>query len=322
MALTAGSRLGFGAGELSNLGIVVTEIATNAVRHATGGQLILRTLASGERSGVEVLCIDRGPGMANVAECLHDGFSTGGTMGTGLGAVRRLAEDFDVFSAVESGTVVLARLWSAGEKVSDGGPRIATICLPVDGETDCGDGWAFSTMESRTVLLSVDGLGHGVLAADAARAAIRIFSANATRPAGEILGLLHQGLPGTRGAAAAVTEIDQGRRVVRFAGIGNIAGWIVTDKATRAMVSHNGIVGHQARRIQEFEYPLPPDATVVTHTDGLANRWRTDRYPGLLRRDPAILAGVLYRDFVRARDDTSILVCRPGVPVMPTALQQ
>lgn len=311
MALSAGARAGLGDGELSNLGIVVTEIATNAVRYATGGQLILRTLELTGRSGIELLCIDRGPGMANVAECLRDGFSTRGTMGTGLGAVSRIAQNFEVFSTVESGTVVLARLFAPGDRGENAAPLIATICLPVEGERECGDGWATSLVGSRAVLLLVDGLGHGISAAEAAREAIRIFSDHPGQPAGEILDLIHRGLRSSRGAAAAITEIDLARRSVRFAGLGNIAGWVVAGQAMRAMVSHNGIVGHQARRIQEFEYPLPPDSTVVMHSDGLSSRWKSDRYPGLLRRDPALFAGVLYRDCARERDDSSVLVYRP-----------
>jgi hypothetical protein len=77
------------------------------------------------------------------------------------------------------------------------------------------------------------------------------------------------------------------------------------------LVSHSGIVGHQVTRINQFDYDLPPDGVVVMHSDGLTNKWRVDRYPGLLRRDPALLAGVLYRDFTRGRDDASVIIFRP-----------
>jgi hypothetical protein len=126
-----------------------------------------------------------------------------------------------------------------------------------------------------------------------------------------MLDLLHRGLRGTRGAAAAIAEIDAGRRKVHYAGVGNIAGNIVTDQTIKTMVSHSGIVGHQVTRINQFDYDLPPDGVVVMHSDGLTNKWRVDRYPGLLRRDPALLAAVLYRDFTRGRDDASVIIFRP-----------
>jgi hypothetical protein len=74
------------------------------------------------------------------------------------------------------------------------------------------------------------------------------------------------------------------------------------------MVSHNGTVGHQMRRVQEFVYPWPAEALVILHSDGLATQWRL--LPGLAARDPALIAAILYRDFRRGRDDVTVLVAR------------
>ena len=295
--------------EASNLGIVVTETATNAVRHAAEGQMIFRTLRSDGFSGVEMLCIDRGRGMASVAESLRDGFSTAGSMGTGMGAVNRLASTFEVFSTVGTGTVVLARIWTNGKSPSS--PQVSAVCIPVRGETACGDSWAADVAGDRTIILAVDGLGHGIFAADAANEAVRIFRENARRGPTEILDLLHRGLKATRGAAAAIAEIDLSHRTVKYAGLGNISGWVVGDESMRAMVSHSGIIGHQVRKIQAFDYPLPPGGAVIMHSDGVGSKWKADSYPGLLRRDTALLAGAIYRDFARERDDACLVVFRP-----------
>jgi anti-sigma regulatory factor (Ser/Thr protein kinase) len=311
VANLAGFRASFGSSELSNLGIIVNEITSNALRHAIGGYLVVRNLTSGSRNGVELLCIDRGPGIPNVAESRRDGFSTAGSMGTGLGAAGRIASTFDIYSTMGVGTVVLARVWSGPAKMA---PALSygTICLPYPGERLCGDAWGLANSGSRTVLFAVDGLGHGPSAAEAARCAVTLFRTNSSRPPADILDRVHKGLRATRGAAAAVTEIDLASRSVRHAGIGNIAAWVMTDNGMRAMVSHNGILGHQIHRVQEFNYPLPADAIVVLHSDGLSSKWKPDLYPGLFRRDTAIIAGVIYRDSVRGRDDSSILVYRPA----------
>jgi hypothetical protein len=243
---------------------------------------------------------------------MRDGFSTAGSMGTGLGAARRIASMFEIHSAAGSGTVVLARVWNAGGgKQPTPTVSFAAICLPHPGDRECGDGWGVASAGGRSVLFAVDGLGHGPSAAEAARNAVRLFYASSGRVPAEILDRVDRGLKSTRGAAAAVSEVDLGKRVIRHAGIGNIAGWVMNDSTMRAMVSHNGILGHQVRRIQEFDYPLPPDGIVVLHSDGLSSKWKPDGYPGLLRRDVAIVAGVIYRDSVRDRDDSSILVYRP-----------
>jgi hypothetical protein len=122
---------------------------------------------------------------------------------------------------------------------------------------------------------------------------------------------VHRGLKATRGAAAAIAEVDLSRRMVKYAGVGNIAGWVVSEDSSRAMVSHSGILGHQVRKIQAFDYPLPPGGCVVMHSDGVSGKWKLGSYPGLLRRDSALLAGALFRDFARDRDDASVVVYRP-----------
>ena len=310
LAMGQATRARLSQSESSNLGIVVTETASNAVRHATGGQVIFRTIRNEGRTGVEMLCLDRGPGIANVTESLRDGHSTAGSMGTGLGAANRLASTFEVFSVVGQGTVVLARVWGGSGK-APAGPLVTAVCLPIRGETECGDGWAAESWGARTIILAVDGLGHGVNASDAAKEAVRIFRENARRSPTDILDLLHRGLRSTRGAAAAVAEVDLGRRMVRYAGLGNIAGWVVNDDSMRAMVSHSGIVGHQVRKIQAFEYPLPQGGVIILHSDGLSSKWKASSYPGLLRRDSALLAGALFRDFARDRDDASVVIYRP-----------
>jgi hypothetical protein len=107
-----------------------------------------------------------------------------------------------------------------------------------------------------------------------------------------------------------VAVIDRERREVRYAGVGNISAGIVTGDGSRSLVSHNGTVGLQMRKTQEFVYPWPSGALLVMHSDGLATRWRLDQYPGLYRQDPALIAAMLYRDYARPRDDVSVVVCR------------
>ena len=121
---------------------------------------------------------------------------------------------------------------------------------------------------------------------------------------------MHAALRSTRGAAVAAVEIDIDGGTLRYAGVGNIAGAVLANGASRSMVSHNGTVGHEARHFQEFSCPFPPGAVLVMHSDGLASRWNLDPYPGLIARDPALIAGVLYRDFQRGRDDVTVLAVR------------
>jgi hypothetical protein len=85
---------------------------------------------------------------------------------------------------------------------------------------------------------------------------------------------------------------------------------LLSPAGSRGLFTHNGTVGAQVRKVQEFEYAWPDGGLLVMHSDGLQTRWSMDPYPGLMARHPAVVAGVLYRDFQRGRDDATVLVLR------------
>jgi anti-sigma regulatory factor (Ser/Thr protein kinase) len=301
--------LAFDAHDAGRVALVVTELATNLVKHAQGGELLLHALETRDRTGIAILSLDRGPGISDARAAVQDGYSTTGTPGTGLGAVRRKASRFDLYSSPGTGCAVLAEVWS-GDRSPDAAICVGGLNVPFPGESVSGDAWCVACDGPRTSALLVDGLGHGVLAADAARAALAAFDAHPQLAPPDRLAEIHSGLRSTRGAAAVIAEVDRSRRLLRFAGIGNISAQIATEGASRHLVSHHGTAGHHAPRIQEFQYPWSAESSLILHTDGLGSRWTLKDYPGLMRRHPGLIAGVLYRDLRRGRDDASIVVLR------------
>jgi hypothetical protein len=155
-----------------------------------------------------------------------------------------------------------------------------------------------------------DGLGHGPGAAEASQMAARVFDANPGMRPADLLATLHAKLQPTRGAAISIADVDEGNRVVRYAGVGNVAGAIVQAGVTKQMVSHHGTVGHSAKRMQQFDYPFDGPALLAMCSDGLASNWSLAAYPGIERHDPTLAAAVLYRDFCRGRDDVTVVVAR------------
>jgi anti-sigma regulatory factor (Ser/Thr protein kinase) len=296
---------GLSATEAGRVAIVVNELGSNVRKHAQRGEMLLSEIPN----GVEVLAIDNGPGM-DVDASLRDGLSTAGTRGEGLGAVKRQAQVFDAWSAPGRGTVVLARICK--EEPSTAAFQIGGVSLPVRGEVESGDAWDVDERRSGLRLLVVDGLGHGPTAARAAKTAVESFRSSGKLPAPEaVMHSIHAALRPTRGAAVAVAELDLISRTVRFAGVGNIAATVETAGAAgRGLLSHNGIAGHEARRIQEFSIPLPARAVLVMHSDGLTSHWKLAGYSGLHVRHAAVIAGLLYRDFRRANDDVTVVVVK------------
>ena len=295
------------------LALVVTEAATNVLRHGRGGRLVLRATGR-EAPGVDILALDQGPGMVNVARSAEDGYSTGGSAGTGLGAMQRVADFFDVYSRPDRGTALLLRVAPRRAATPARDLLVAGVTIAKPGEEVSGDAWDEEPRRGGTALLVADGLGHGPDAAAAAAVAVQTFRGARNKRPGERLDLIHSALRATRGAAVAVLDIDLPERVARFAGLGNISAFIDGDGAVRHLVSHNGTAGHVARRIEEYTYPWPPGGVLVMHSDGLASVKDLAGYAGLRARHPGVIAGVLYRDFVRGRDDATVVVATERRP--------
>ena len=310
-ALAMAQKLGFDEGGAGRVALVATEAATNLVKHGAGGEIVIQVVVDEKRRGIELLALDKGPGMPNLGNSMRDGVSTSGTHGTGLGAIARVPDVHDIYSRPGQGTAVLARFWDeASRRKAPRGIAVGGISVPRPGERVCGDRWALRRWPRGVGVVVADGLGHGPQAAEAAEAMTRVFLEHADDGPAATLQLGHDALRSTRGAAAAIAAIDGERGIVTYGGVGNIAGTVLTDGSRRNMVSHNGTLGHQMRTVGEFTYPWSHAALLVLCSDGLVSHWTLDAYPGLGARDPSLVAAVLYRDFTRGRDDVTVVVAK------------
>jgi anti-sigma regulatory factor (Ser/Thr protein kinase) len=303
--------LGWSPSACGETEIVATEVATNLVKHARDGVVALASALDGSLDDrLLVVAIDRGPGIADLARSFADGFSTSGSPGTGLGAIRRLSYQTDVVSAPD-GTVMIAELRNRSTPTLVGGDRrplrLAGFGVAKEGEVVNGDAWAHRWRGQTLAIIVCDGLGHGYEASKAAARAIECFDGDGWETPAQMLEIANEHLRPTRGAAVAVALVDAAHRRVRFCGVGNIVAGIVADDHARHLVSHNGIVG-AALRIGEFEYEWPKGATLIMHSDGLTSRWPLAQWSSIWRRHPALIAGVAYRDLARGTDDAVVVV--------------
>lgn len=304
------ARQGMDQEDAGRAALVAMEICSNMVKHGGGGELIAQPLERGGCRGVGLLGLDKGQGIADLAKCLRDGFSTGSSPGTGLGAIRRLSQVFDVYSQPGRGTVVLAQLWPDSRAPGPAPMECGAVIVPAPNELECGDAWCFVERAGGALVMGVDGLGHGLIASRAARTACDVFITEKTRPPGAVLERIHNALRTTRGAAVIILDIDWDRRQLLAAGIGNMVAAIVEGTATKRIPSYNGIVGYATPRIRELSYAITPDATIIFHSDGLHTTWQPERYPRLMQHSCAAIAGVLYRDCKRGRDDSLVVALR------------
>ena len=353
-ALVLCDELGFTETRCGRVAIVVNELANNLVRYARDGRIVMRSLTSGtesrssvlntteqdstgersdakrsvesEQSGIEIAAIDRGPGL-DLSRVFQDGYSTGSTPGTGLGAVRRQSDVFDVYSHGDCGTVILSCIFSQslqshgatdsaaslvhglGEDRTgmQSGFEIGAVGVPIDGETVSGDAWAVLVGDEVRVVVA-DGLGHGLNAHDASVAAIDSFQAHPASNLEQLMKTIHGNLKSTRGAAVFLLETRA--NVISFTGVGNIRALHQLAFKTRPLISQNGTAGVQMRSVRTLSQEWDQTGYLILHSDGITSRWDLMKYPGLFGRHPALIAQIIYRDHARGSDDASIVVLR------------
>ncbi|MEU6095197.1 ATP-binding SpoIIE family protein phosphatase [Streptomyces sp. NPDC047079] len=324
---------GFGEDREAAAMLVATELATNLLKHAGGGQILLETVdapagadTGGEPSALQIVTIDHGPGIRDVSAALHDGFSTTASLGAGLGTCRRLADDFDLHSRPGRGTVALARIRRSsrlrrGRRDRPAGVpavRAGGVNIPlVEGHS--GDAWACARSGERLTLLLADGLGHGPRAAEASDAAVRQLRQSPHLTPPELLGALHTALRDTRGAAVAVAQLDLAAERLEFSGIGNVGARLRSGDDWQPLVSHPGIVGaHRPARVPHQRLPWTPDSLLVLHSDGLPSRWSLRPDVPAAGLDPGVTAALIVRDSSSSarpvRDDTTVAVLSPPPP--------
>ncbi|PSR56864.1 stage II sporulation protein E [Adhaeribacter arboris] len=300
--------------EIGKINIIVAEMASNLLKHTpSGGEILVKPLAKENQiTGIEILSLDNGPGMSHPQQMLEDGVSTHGSSGEGLGAIKRLSDEFDLYSTKESGTVLLTRLYKKNykPKISQRSKfQISAVMVAKPGETVCGDGWMKIEQNDCCCLLIVDGLGHGENAHQATKEAIAAFQNQVCASPAHGLRQIHADITRTRGGVMNLAVINPAENAFTYCGIGNIAGRLISAEGSKSIISYNGIVGHNIpNTLHDHHLPWNNSYVFVLHSDGLKSRWELARHPDLLKHDPSVIAAVLYKEGTRKTDDTLVIV--------------
>lgn len=292
-----------------------TELTTNLVKYGKRGSVTVSWFEDGEGAsrseGIQIVAVDHGPGIEDFERMARDGHSTGGSLGLGLGVLRRNADVFDVHSSEGRGAAFLIRVCRARRCPPPVAHRLEVGVreVPKSGQQQSGDAWTVLRHGKWHRFCIVDGLGHGPLAAFAAAEAIRVVQRSTPRdtPA-DLLNQAHRELKSTRGAVMGIVDIDTVNGRLVFAGVGNTTGIVVTDGQAQHLMPVEGIVGYNMRTPREHTYPFAPSSVLVLATDGLSSRMQFDAE--LLNRHPALIAGVLFRDHHRDNDDAALVVAK------------
>ncbi|WP_128543108.1 ATP-binding SpoIIE family protein phosphatase [Larkinella soli] len=306
-------QLKFSTKRAGEIDIIVAEMGSNLVKHAGGGEILVRILKEPEPEGIELISIDNGPGMADPGRMMTDGVSTSQTLGHGLGAIKRLSDVFNLYSTPEWGTVLLARIFKKPPARGALNPRaeVRSVIVPKPGETVSGDGFS-SQLSTETLRLFLgDGLGHGPEAGEAVRqAAVSFQESRETQPV-EIIRQMHRAVRKTRGLVGTVAAFDFSTRKCRLCGVGNITTRFHLGPHSRNYLSYNGIIGlNVPGTMNDQELTFESGHVMIMCSDGIKSRWDISRYPSILKYDLSVLAAALYKDYARRTDDTSVVIAR------------
>ncbi len=290
---------------ISDISIIINELSFNLLKHALRpGYLLYKPLLTGAHKGIEIISFNALP-LMNLKKSLEDGFSTTETLGTGLGAIHRLSDEFLHSSTPTLGTILISRKYEGpGPVVLENRKDVGFICTPYFGETFSGD--AISSFEKNDThrILMVDGLGHGYKAYLAARKAVETFQQNTWESQENILELMHKEMQKTRGAAVMIVDVFE--RSITYSSIGNISGRILSHEKTKGLISHPGIIGANLRKIKTDEVEFLPGEVLILHSDGIKKGF--SNHMDYLSRLPSLVAASIYGKFGRLNDDASIYV--------------
>lgn len=307
------TKAGFSVKRMGELDIIIAELVSNLVKHAGGGQLLVKLVEQNGIQGMEIISMDDGMGMTDVTRMVADGVSTKNTLGQGLGAMKRLSDFFQVYSLKDWGTIILIRIFDEALPLYKKPSRwdVKTVILPKPGEVACGDGFFCTSNTDQIKLFLGDGLGHGPEAEKAVLMAGEAFLNEEETDPAEMIKLINHAVKKTRGLVGTVALFDLKEKRWRICGVGNIATKVIAPGSVKNYMSYNGIIGLNVPNtlsVQEVAYET--GQYLVMCSDGIKSRWDTVKYPAILRYDPAIVAASLVKDYNRNTDDVSVVTCK------------
>jgi len=299
--------------QVGKIDIIVSELSSNLIKHAGGGEVLYRITEDLSDTVFEIVCIDRGPGM-DTLKMMRDGASTTLTLGHGLGAIERLSSFSQIYSTPGTGTIIYSVVSTKEEKFErkqSPALSVRSLCICKPRETLCGDGYRVRRSENDVRIFFGDGLGHGEHAKTAVDTARNFFfECNESEPV-EIIRLMHEKVRRTRGLVASLAIFDKKSAQWKICGVGNIQVRMYTGIEYKNYMSYNGTIGlNIPNSMKESVFPIEKNQHLVMCSDGIKTRWDMNQYPSIFKYDNTIFAAALYRDFSRGNDDASVLIAK------------
>lgn len=334
------NRLNFNSQDIEVIILATTELASNLVNHyAREGKIYFNDIFYNDYHGLEIVSQDSGPGIVDIDKVIIDGYTSAGTLGCGLGSLKRMMDEFSIYSRPgdyippasrtkerKGGTIVVVRKWNKYESPKPEGKCISSpsqfsethrninygfFSRALPGLSENGDNFFIRQFPDGSLLAAViDGLGHGKEAEVASTAAHECINNNLGKSLEEVFTGLHNSLKHTRGVAASIAEISLSKNMLSYMGVGNIE-LRIQPRTQITPYSQPGILGYGAlSKLKRFEVLLPDKWLLVMFSDGVSSRWSFELKEEMLQMDSSILSHCLVREYGSDNDDATVLVIK------------
>jgi anti-sigma regulatory factor (Ser/Thr protein kinase) len=308
----AGQRSNLGKELVENVALIASELTHNQLSHAKQGYFAVRPVRAAGMNGLEVIAADMGPGIERPALALKDEMSTGSrSLGAGLGAVCRIADEVEFDNRISEGLCVVARKFDTGTD-----PlwcEVAIMGRPYPGEAISGDDGAFFQSESRLIAAVSDGLGHGPEARQASNHAIEALSRRREMDLDQMLIELDHELKDTRGCAMSILRFDKKHRALESVSVGDVHCHLYNLGDAHfftptPLVLGTGQLRRQKVRVEQTA--VEPGSVFMMFSDGLKSRTSLKGQLDVLRQPPIAIAQHLLEHDSRPDDDVLVMVAR------------
>lgn len=323
-AVGLAKQLGFNDVNSGEIAIIITELATNVLKHGGGnGKFLINKIDNDESNqGIEIWCCDSGLGFEDFDKASKDGYSDTESLGIGIGSIRRFSDEFDLNPETPEtiknfinenenifNNCIRSRKWVPKSKWIQKNKNIiiGAASRPIPTELLNGDDYIITHLSSTEILIAIiDGLGHGKHANIAADLATEQILLKRDQPIDLIMQHTHNVLKGTRGAVAGICKIDTDKKKLLFTGIGNIEGQVINTVSTKSLISFGGIVGHNIRTPRVFEFDFKEGYNLCMYSDGIVSSWKDEEIDWT--EHPQINAEKILNKKSRNSDDATIII--------------
>jgi anti-sigma regulatory factor (Ser/Thr protein kinase) len=306
-----GAQLNLGMELVESVALIASELTHNQLAHARQGYLVVRPLEREGIKGLELTAADIGPGIAKPASAIQDQVTrTSGSLGAGLSAVCRIADEVEFDNRLAEGTCIVARKF---ETAAAAAQEIAIMGKPYPGELISGDDALYERFDDGFVTAVADGLGHGPEAREASNRAVDTIRANRGLSLEPLAAAINDALIGTRGCAMSAMRFTRHDGMLEHFSAGDVQAHLYTLRTAHFFTSTPLVLGTGPllrQRIRVEKTAVPGNAVLAVFTDGLKSQTSLKGQLDVLRQPAIAIAQRMIEAYGRPDDDALVLVAK------------